>query len=193
MPSIGFLGPRPPGAGSTRPRLVPLALGLALLALPAFPAPASAQVAPSPPAVLSPEHRAMDFLVGEWHTRSEFNDGRVGEGRLSYQWVLGGEWMRVEFLGDHPDGILWEAHVMQRWNPASEEYEAWVFGGPGAPLRYRGSVPGPGRFRVEVATGDGSPSGIDYQATEGGGVVQENWTEREGERIVTLRTVYRRR
>jgi len=143
--------------------------------------------------VLSAKHQAIDFLIGEWRTISEFPDGRVGEGELEYRWVLGGSWMRVEFTGEHPDALRWEAHVMQRWNPSIDAYEAWVFGGDADPLRFRGVLVGDGHFRVEYSPEEGVVTGIDYHRMEDGTVLQENWMEDAGGRWLTLQTSYRPR
>ena len=153
---------------------------LGFLAAPGLPAQTS----------LSPEHEVIDFLVGEWRTLSEFPDGREVEGDLSYRWVLGGAWMKVEFYGEPPDGSVWESHVMQRWNQEEEAYEAWAFGAEGPPIRYRGTAPEPGVYRIRRTTEEGITTGIDYQATEDGAVYQENWVMEEGRRRVTLRTTY---
>jgi hypothetical protein len=142
---------------------------------------------------LSPEHEAISFLVGEWRTTSEFPDGRTGDGELEYRWVFDGGWMKVEFHGDHPDGAMWEAHVMQRWNPEAGSYEAWVFRGGGEPLPHTGTLVEPGHFRVQHTTEEGVTTGIDYHAMDDGSVYQENWVVEEGTRTVTLRTRYRSR
>lgn len=149
--------------------------------------------APPPAATLTltPEHEAIAFLVGEWITTSEFPDGRTAEGRLSYRWVFDGAWMRVEFRGDHPDGRLWEAHAMQRWDPEAGAYESWSFRADDVPLHYRGSVPEPGLYRIEIQGPDGGRSGIDYHRRDDGTVYQENWTINGIERRITLRTTYR--
>jgi hypothetical protein len=141
---------------------------------------------------LSPEHERIGFLVGEWHTTSRAPDGTAREGRLAYRWVLGGAWMRVEFVGDTPPGVIWEAHVMQRWNPDAGEYEAWAFAGDGPPIRYRGHSDGPGHFGIQATSADGATSGIDYHRRDDGTVYQENWALRDGARQVTLTTTYRR-
>jgi hypothetical protein len=141
---------------------------------------------------LSPEHERIDFLVGSWRTASESPDGRIRHGTLSYRWVLGGAWMRIEFVGEAGAGDVWEAHGMQRWNAGAGEYEAWIFAADGPPVRYRGMTPAPGTFRVELTTPDGITSGIDYRRTDGGAVFQENWVVRDGVRHVTLRTNYTR-
>jgi len=140
---------------------------------------------------LSPEHEAIAFLVGEWITTSEFPDGRTAEGRLSYRWVFDGAWMKVEFRGDHPDGRLWEAHAMQRWDPEAGAYESWSFRADDVPLHYRGSVPEPGLYRIEIEGPDGGRSGIDYHRRDDGTVYQENWVINGIERRITLRTTYR--
>ena len=139
---------------------------------------------------LSPEHEQIQFLMGEWQTLSEYPDGTIVPGELSYRWVLGGAWMRVEFQGDPPGGGVWEAHVMQRWSPDEEEYEVWVFAGPGPPVRYRGSSPEPGVYLVEARTEDGLRTGIDYRLMDDGAIYQENWVVTEGQRQITLRTAY---
>jgi len=139
---------------------------------------------------LSPEHEAISFLVGQWRTTSEFPDGRTGRGDLEYRWVFDGGWMKVEFHGEHPDGAMWEAHVMQRWNPDTGVYESWVFRGGGEPLRHTGTLVEPGHYRVRHAGAEGVATGIDYHAMEDGSVYQENWIEEDGVRTVTLRTQY---
>ncbi|MEX2529543.1 MAG: hypothetical protein WD960_02120 [Gemmatimonadota bacterium] len=140
---------------------------------------------------LPPEHEAIAFLIGEWRTTSEFPDGRTAEGNLRYRWVFEGAWMQVEFFGERDWGGIWEAHVMQRWDPESESYQAWVFPADGPPLRYLGSVPEPGMFRVQYSSAPGVTSGIDYHRQDDGTVYQENWAVEGGERRVTLRTRYR--
>ena len=140
---------------------------------------------------LSPEHERIDFLVGEWRTTSQFPDGTSAEGELSYRWVLGGGWMQVVFVGQAPDGGVWETYAMQRWNPELGAYESLVFRDGGPPVRYRGHSPGPGRYEIEGTAADGTLIGIDYQATDDGAVYQENWALVDGERRVTLRTHYR--
>jgi hypothetical protein len=142
---------------------------------------------------LSAEHQRIDFLTGVWRTISTSPDGTVREGDLTYRWVLGGAWMRVEFRGDVPPGVVWEAHVMQRWNAEAGEYEAWVFGGAGPPVRYRGRSDGPGHLSIEHASASGVTSGIDYRRREDGSVYQENWAIRDDVRHVTLTTTYGRR
>ncbi len=140
---------------------------------------------------LSPEHERIDFLVGEWQTVSEFPDGQEGRGTLSYRWVHGGRWMRVEFSGEPPGEGRWEAHAMQRWDEEEGVYRAWVFPEDGPPLLYLGTSEAPGHFRVEYTPDAGSATGIDYWRQEDGSVHQENWVLEDGERRVTLRTRYR--
>jgi hypothetical protein len=140
---------------------------------------------------LPPEHEAMAFLIGEWRTTSEFPDGRTAEGSLRYRWVFDGAWMQVEFFGERDWGGIWEAHVMQRWDPESEAYESWVFQANGPPLQYQGSVPEPGVFRVEHSPAPGVRAGIDYHRQDDGTVYQENWAVEGDDRRVTLRTNYR--
>jgi hypothetical protein len=141
---------------------------------------------------LSPEHQRIDFLAGEWRTVSRTPDGTVRDGSLTYRWVLGGAWMRVEFIGDVPPGVVWEAHVMQRWSPDAGEYEAWVFAADGPPLHHRGRSDGPGHFSIRHTSPDGATSGIDYHRRDDGTVHQENWALRDGVRQVTMTTTYRR-
>jgi hypothetical protein len=162
-------------------------MALALFAATALttPAPAHAQ------ATLPPEHQAIAFLEGHWETTSEFADGRVARGDLRYEWVLDGGWMRITFIGEAPDGGVWETHAMQRWNPDAGSYESFVFRDGGPPVHYTGTVPGPGRYRIQGTSDAGVTIGIDYRATEEGGVYQENWALVDGERRVTLRTTYR--
>lgn len=175
-----------PGKPRTPARFPILHLGLALAAVGLLrPVDVRAQTP------LSEEHRRIDFLIGEWRTSSELPNGTVREGDLRYRWVLGGAWMQVTFFGDVPAGTIWEAHVMQRWNPDEGAYESLAFQADGSILRYRGSSEGPGHYRIETMSESGVTSGIDYHATDGGAVYQENWAVRDGERQVTLRTTYR--
>jgi hypothetical protein len=139
---------------------------------------------------LSPEHRAIAFLEGRWETTSEFPDGRAARGDLRYEWVLGGGWMRITFIGEAPDGAVWETHAMQRWDPDERRYESFVFRDGGPPVHYTGSVPGPGLYRIQGTNDAGVTIGIDYRETDDG-VYQENWALVDGERQVTLRTTYR--
>jgi hypothetical protein len=186
LPGFALSGVRVPGARVSRVATAALAgmlVGGLVLASP----PGAAAQEPD----LSPEHRRIAFLVGEWRTTSEFPDGRVGEGELSYRWVLDGSWMKVEFLGDHPAGTPWAAQVMQRWNPDQGAYESWVFGGSGPPLHYRGESDGPGHFRVTYAPEAGPVTGIDYHHQDDGTVLQENWMDDGGDRHIMLRTRYR--
>ena len=99
--------------------------------------------------------------------------------------------MRVEFHGEHPDQVLWEAQVMQRWDPEAGAYRAWIFPEGSAPLVYHGASDGPGHFRVEYRPEGGHLSGIDYHRQADGSVHQENWIQEGDERRVTLRTRYR--
>jgi hypothetical protein len=181
LPSRGSLARAPFRTGVRLSLLAALALALTLAA----PAGAHAQ------AGLSPEHQAIAFLEGQWETTSEFADGRVARGDLRYEWVLGGGWMRITFTGEAPDGGFWETHAMQRWNPDGGHYESFVFRDGGPPVHYTGSVPGPGRYRIQGTNDAGATIGIDYRATDDGGVYQENWALVDGERRVTLRTTYR--
>jgi hypothetical protein len=169
-------------AGTAPAALLPALLAAALL----VPTDLRAQ---SP---LSPEHERIDFLVGEWRTTSEFPDGRVAQGDLRYRWVLDGGWMQVTFFGEAPEGEVWETHAMQRWNPEEGSYESLVFRDGGPPVRYRGTAPEPGTYRIEGTAADGTTIGIDYRDTRDGGIYQENWAMEDGERRVTLRTTYRR-
>jgi hypothetical protein len=141
-------------------------------------------------ASLSPEHEAIAFLIGEWRTTSTFADGRTGTGRLEYRWVLGGAWMKVEFRGRHPDGVLWDTHVMQRWHEERGEYEAWIFPAEGDPLRYRGTMIEPGVYRIALEPRPGVVTGIDYHRRDDGSIYQENWVLGDEGRRVTLRTTY---
>lgn len=172
--------PRPRPLPALSPVLVvSLALGILL------PASLEAQL------TLSPEHERIAFLVGEWRTTSEFPDGRTAEGDLRYRWVLGAGWMQVTFSGEAPEGGFWETHAMQRWDPDEGRYESLVFRDGGPPIRYLGTSPEPGIYRIEGTNDEGVTVGIDYRATPDGGVYQENWALRDGERQVTLRTTYR--
>lgn len=144
-----------------------------------------------PMAVRGEPHQAMQpiaFLIGHWQTTSTFNDGEQRQGDLRYEWVLGGEYMKVTFQGQPPaDRPYWEAHAMTRYDSETNGYASTAYfnGGPG--VEYRGEVLSNGIFRL--STLDGS-AGIDYDPRERS-VYQENWRiADDGARQVTLRTHY---
>lgn len=131
----------------------------------------------------------LDFLLGDWQTESTYPDGTQAKGELSYEAVLGGQWIKFIFVGKHPTRSIWEAHGMIR--SIAGGFETYAFFGEDAPLLLKGSMIDQDtvRFVIESPTGN---SGIDYSATEDG-VYQENWRMEAGLRVVTLRTDYRRK
>ncbi len=137
-------------------------------------------------AVLSESMTPLSFLIGEWQTHSVYPDGTQAEGKLSYESVLGGDWIKFTFVGKHPTRAVWEAHGMIRAIDVGE-FEAIVFFGPQEGSIMHGVLIDDGVFRL--ATSDGL-SGIDYHPTETG-VYQENWSQHDDARTITLRTTYK--
>jgi len=133
----------------------------------------------------------LSFLEGTWNTLSVYPDtGVEAPGMLTYEWVLGGAWMKFTFIGDHPQAPIWEAHGMMGWENGSLVSYAFFSADP--PVHYAGSFLEDGTFRIEL-NNDGTRSGIDYSPTENGGVYQENWLiDSEGKRHVRLKTTYTR-
>ncbi len=139
---------------------------------------------------LSTGHQRLNFLVGEWATISETAQGTTIPGRLEYQWVLGGQWLKVVFVGRPEDGRVWEAYAMLKYDPERGEYSSCAFFGANDPVRYRGYPVDDSTMRFEHETDTGT-SGIDYHDRGDGTVYQENWSlSPTGERTITLRTTY---
>ena len=139
---------------------------------------------------LSAEHRRLDFLAGRWSTMSETGQGISIPGTLEYEWVLGGQWLKVVFVGQPEDGRVWEAYAMVKYEPTSSEYVSYAFFNANDPIRYRGYPLDGTTLRFEHETADGT-FGIDYTDRGDGTVYQENWAMSPGgERTVTLRTTY---
>lgn len=138
-------------------------------------------------------HRKLSFLVGDWETQSIWPEsGERASGLLTYEWVLGGSWLKVTFRGHHPSRPVWEAHGMIRYLPEKGHYESLIFAGPEEPLRLRGFWLNEGTLRFETET-DGVKSGIDYMP-RGYGVYQENWRMPSGgSHTILLKTTYAKR
>ncbi len=134
----------------------------------------------------------LDFLIGDWVTQSTWTaSGQKASGRLRYEWVLGGAWLKITFTGKHPSRPVWEAHGMIRYLPERDRYESLIFAGPEEPVRLIGYWVNEERLRFEMDR-DGVKSGIDYMP-RGDGVYQENWREPKGEpRTVLLETWYQK-
>jgi hypothetical protein len=132
----------------------------------------------------------LGFLIGRWETMSVTARGDSAPGALEYQWVLGGDWIKVTFDGRPPDGRLWEAHVMITHEASTNAWISYAFYDAASPHRSQGTVLDDGtvRFRSER---DGRVTGIDYRDNGDGTVYQENWAlGSDQERVVTLRTTY---
>jgi len=139
---------------------------------------------------LSPEHQAIDFLVGHWATTSLFpGSGVEAPGDLAYEWVLGGAWLRITFFGRHPERPIWEAHGLMRWNADADNYQSVVFFGAEEPTTMSGELIDGRTLRISYPDGKG---GIDYTPTDEGAVYQENWAidPATGERRIVLETDY---
>lgn len=137
------------------------------------------------------DQKKLDFLVGNWKTVSTFPaTGAQGTGDLSYRWVLGGAWLKVEYYGKRPDNRLWEAHGMIKYDPGKGHYISIVFFDSEGPYTFNGHWLDEKTIRFEIEM-NGTKSGIDYTRKDDGTVYQENWRlSPEGERQVTLKTNY---
>lgn len=140
----------------------------------------------------SPPRERLDFLVGNWVTASETMRSDTIPGDLEYRWVLGDQWLQVVFDGHPPDGSVWQAHAMVKYDADAGEYVSYAFFNGDDPLRYRGYALDDTTLRFEHM-GDEGMFGIDYRDNVDGTVYQENWLmSPDGERRVTLRTWYTR-
>ena len=128
---------------------------------------------------------SIDFLSGTWRTVSTFiASGAEAPGTLTYKWVLGGEWMRIEFVGKHPQRDVWEAHGLMRWDPERKVIVSYVVFGPNDVSMMTGQPIEGGGISL-TATTDGRAFGIDYHPRGENAVYQENWAiDVNGERQV---------
>ncbi len=134
-------------------------------------------------------------LVGKWKTRSVFPGKNLEvPGELEYRWVLGKNWLRVEFVGQHPERSFWEAYVMIKFDTAKNLYIAYAFFNADDPVIEVGSWISDKTFRLESRDDKGKTVGaIDYTVKEDGTIYQENWViDKNNQKQITLKTYYTR-
>jgi len=137
--------------------------------------------------------KKMEPFVGKWKTLSLYPDkGLKVPGVLEYRWVLGENWLMVDFVGDHPQRDFWAAIAMIKFDAKKNRYISYEYFNADDPTIMTGYWLNEKTIRFEV-TGDTGSSGIDYTLTEEGAVYQENWVHsKKGKRKITLKTDYTR-
>jgi len=137
--------------------------------------------------------KKLEPFIGKWKTLSLFPGKDIqAPGDLEYRWVLGKEWLFVEFKGEHPLRPVWEAYAMIKYEPQKKCYLSFDFFNKNDPITMTGTWISPQTIRFETAAETGR-SGIDYTINQDGTVYQENWLELKGqERKITLKTNYTR-
>ena len=140
---------------------------------------------------LTADHQKLNFLAGTWETESTYpSTGLKVKGKLSYEWVLGGSWLKFTFNGKHPRRAYWEAHGMMHYDKTKGSYQSIAFFSDDGPHTMTGSLVGANTVRFETEA-NGIRSGIDYTKTETA-VYQENWRiEKDSSKVITLKTTYR--
>ena len=144
-------------------------------------------------ALWSPEMNKLRPLVGKWKTVSTHpeKDLKVA-GDLEYSYVLGGHWLMVRFVGDHPQRSFWEAVAMIRYDPDRKSYVSFSFFNMGDPVRMTGRWISDATIRFSTKDADRS-WGIDYTIQKDGTIYQENWAIASGgPKRITLMTRYTR-
>ncbi|UCH98138.1 MAG: DUF1579 family protein [Candidatus Aminicenantes bacterium] len=137
--------------------------------------------------------KKLEPFVGKWKTRS-FYPGKDAAipGELEYRWVLGENWLLVEFVGQHPERDFWEAYVMIKFDVSKNLYVSYAFFTANGPTIMTGSWISTHTFRLETKDEKGnSISGIDYTVKTDGTIYQENWViDKNKEKKITLKTYY---
>jgi len=133
-------------------------------------------------------------LIGNWKTHSHYPDsGMEAYGELKIRWILGGQWMFVEFIGQHPERSVWEAYALIKYDSKKSCYLSYSFFNENNPITMTGSWISSTTVRFKIKTNEGI-SGIDYTVKEDGTIYQENWlAPAQGERQVLLKTLYRKK
>jgi hypothetical protein len=134
-------------------------------------------------------------FVGKWKTHSIYpgKDGVI-PGDLEYRWILGKNWMMVEFVGQHPERDYWEAYAMIKFDTVKNHYISYEFFNADNPTLMIGTWISPQTLRFETRDEKGnSEGGIDYTIKENGTIYQENWRiNKDNRREITLKTDYTR-
>lgn len=138
--------------------------------------------------------KKMEPFVGKWETRSVYPDrDRVMPGKLEYRWILGKNWLCVEFVGQHPEREYWEAYALIKYDPVKKRYLSYEYFNANEPTIMTGYWISADTIRFEFSDEKGS-AGIDYTLIKKGTdytVYQENWVMPSGgERKITLKTDY---
>ena len=143
---------------------------------------------------LSSEMSRFHPFIGKWNTVSIFPEsGLRVVGELEYRWVLGKNWVMVEFVGKHPEREYWEAYALIRHDSRGKHYVSYDFFNEKDPVQMIGKWISPRTLRFEISDKK-SRSGIDYTIQDNGTVYQENWIEDPGKgKKITLRTYYSRK
>jgi hypothetical protein len=139
--------------------------------------------------------KKLEPFVGKWKTRSVYpGKDAVIPGDLEYRWVLGKNWMMVEFVGQHPERAFWEAYAMIKFDTAKNSYISYDFFNAKDPTTMTGTWIGPQTLRFETRDEKGnSEGGIDYTIKADGTIYQENWRiDKDNHRQITLKTDYTR-
>ena len=133
-------------------------------------------------------------LAGKWHTTSiSQKTGFKAPGELEYRFVLGEDWMFVEFIGKHPKRKVWQAYVMIKYDIGKKCYVSWDFFNKNDPVLMTGEWIKENTLRFK-SEHEGILSGIDYFVKEDKTIYQENWViDKEKNHTITLKTYYKRR
>jgi hypothetical protein len=133
-------------------------------------------------------------LTGHWKTHSTYTESGVeAQGDLKIRWILGGQWLLIEFVGQHPKRTVWEAYALIKYDSKKHCYLSFSFFDENSPVTMTGSWITPHTVRFLTKTENGS-SGIDYTIKKDGTIYQENWMcSDQGKPQILLKTVYRRK
>lgn len=128
----------------------------------------------------------LEFLIGKWKTVSKTPAGGEFPGDLTYEWVMGKNWIRITFVGQHPRMPFWEAHGFMNYDEKAGKYVSYVVFNEKNPEPEYGYWVDENTFRMGT-----EKKGIDYLKLEGGGVLQKNFhLDEKGNRIDILITTY---
>ena len=149
----------------------------------------------SPGDTFAEQMKKLEPFVGKWKTRSVYpGKDAVIPGDLEYRWVLGKNWMMVEFVGQHPERAFWEAYAMIKFDTATNRYISYDFFNADEPTTMTGAWISPQTLRFETRDETGSSEGgIDYTIKADGTIYQENWRiDKDKGKQITLKTDYTR-
>lgn len=138
--------------------------------------------------------KKMEPFLGKWITKSVYPDKNLTvPGKLEYRWILGKNYMMIEFVGNHPEREYWEAYAMIKYDKKKKKYVSFDFFDEGDPVVSVGYWMSKDTVRFEA---EDQSWGIDYtlkKSKAGTVVYQENWVKpKDGKRKITLKTDYTR-